>query len=59
MTAIVGLPLRVDHLLFNCAAVVARRPLLGVVPKTYLPNYGEFYEARQFSARRQRARRAR
>jgi NAD+ synthase (glutamine-hydrolysing) len=47
--AIVGLPLRVDHSLFNCAAVVQRGRLLGVVPKTYLPNYGEFYEARQFN----------
>ncbi|HEX6364438.1 MAG TPA: NAD(+) synthase, partial [Albitalea sp.] len=47
--AVVGLPLRVDHLLFNCAAVVHGGRLLGVVPKTYLPNYGEFYEARQFN----------
>jgi NAD+ synthase (glutamine-hydrolysing) len=47
--AAVGLPLRVDHLLFNCAAVVHRGQILGVVPKTYLPNYGEFYEARQFN----------
>jgi len=47
--AVVGLPLRVDHSLFNCAAVVHRGRLLGVVPKTYLPNYGEFYEARQFN----------
>ena len=47
--AIVGLPLRVDHRLFNCAAVVAGGRLLGVLPKTYLPNYGEFYEARQFN----------
>lgn len=46
---IVGLPLRVEHLLFNCAVVVARGAIQGVVPKTYLPNYGEFYEARQFS----------
>jgi NAD+ synthase (glutamine-hydrolysing) len=46
--AIVGLPLRVDHRLFNCAAVCANGRVLGVVPKTYLPNYGEFYEARQF-----------
>ena len=49
VTAIVGLPVRVDHLLFNCAAVVSGGRLLGVAPKTYLPNYGEFYEARQFS----------
>ena len=47
--AVVGLPLRVDHALFNCAAVLQRGRLLGVVPKTYLPNYGEFYEARQFN----------
>ena len=46
--ALVGLPLRVDHGLFNCAAVVQGGRVLAVVPKTYLPNYGEFYEARQF-----------
>ncbi|MEO6745116.1 MAG: NAD(+) synthase, partial [Caldimonas sp.] len=49
VVAIVGLPLRVDHRLFNCAAVVAGGRVLGIVPKTYLPNYGEFYEARQFN----------
>ncbi len=48
--AIVGMPLRVDHRLFNCAVVVHRGRILGVVPKTYLPNYGEFYEARQFNS---------
>jgi NAD+ synthase (glutamine-hydrolysing) len=47
---IVGLPLRVEHTLFNCAVVVAGGRIQGVVPKSYLPNYGEFYEARQFSA---------
>jgi NAD+ synthase (glutamine-hydrolysing) len=47
---IVGLPLRVNHQLFNCAAIVAHGKLLGIVPKSYLPNYGEFYETRQFSA---------
>ncbi len=47
--AVLGLPLRVDLALFNCAAVLHRGRLLGVVPKTYLPNYGEFYEARQFN----------
>lgn len=47
--AVVGLPLQVGHALFNCAVVLQRGRLLGVVPKTYLPNYGEFYEARQFS----------
>lgn len=47
---VVGAPLRVAHQLFNCAVVAAGGRILGVVPKTYLPNYGEFYEARQFSA---------
>ena len=35
--------------LYNCAAVFCRGQLLGLVPKTYLPNYGEFYEKRQFT----------
>jgi NAD+ synthase (glutamine-hydrolysing) len=48
LVAIVGLPLRVEQRLFNCAAVLLRGRILGVVPKTFLPNYGEFYEARQF-----------
>ncbi|MGZ7144869.1 hypothetical protein ACXWOO_10915, partial [Streptococcus pyogenes] len=48
LVAIVGLPLRVEQRLFNCAAVLQRGRILGVVPKTFLPNYGEFYEARQF-----------
>jgi NAD+ synthase (glutamine-hydrolysing) len=47
---VVGAPLRVDHRLFNCAVVLHRGRILGVVPKTYLPNYGEFYEARQFNS---------
>lgn len=46
--AVVGLPLQVDSLLFNCAVVLYRGQLLGVIPKTYLPNYREFYELRQF-----------
>ncbi|MCC6421295.1 MAG: NAD(+) synthase, partial [Gemmataceae bacterium] len=50
LVAVVGLPLQVGHLLYNCAAVVSRGRLLGVVPKTYLPNYREFYEARQFTS---------
>ena len=47
---VVGAPLRVEQRLFNCAVVIHRGQVLGVVPKTYLPNYGEFYEARQFNA---------
>ncbi|WP_447919304.1 NAD(+) synthase [Achromobacter aegrifaciens] len=50
IAVIVGAPLRVAHQLFNCAVVAAGGRVLGVVPKSYLPNYGEFYEARQFSA---------
>ncbi len=49
VAAVVGLPLRVQQRLFNCAAVVHGGRLLGVVPKTYLPNYAEFYESRQFN----------
>lgn len=49
VVGVVGLPLRVDHLLYNCAVVVARGRILGVVPKRYLPNYREFYEFRYFA----------
>ncbi len=49
IAAFVGLPVAVDGLLYNCAALVCRGRLLGVVPKTYLPNYREFYELRQFT----------
>ncbi|MFZ2242747.1 MAG: NAD(+) synthase [Gordonia amarae] len=48
----VGLPLNVGDALFNCAAVLRDGELLGVVPKSYLPNYREFYEQRYFSAAR-------
>jgi NAD+ synthase (glutamine-hydrolysing) len=47
--AVVGAPLVVDGLLFNCAVVVHGGRILGVTPKTYLPNYREFYELRQFT----------
>ncbi len=49
LLAIVGVPLTVDNLLFNCAVVLHRGRPVGVVPKTYLPNYREFYELRQFA----------
>jgi NAD+ synthase (glutamine-hydrolysing) len=49
LALVVGAPLRVNHTLFNCAVVIAGGRILGVVPKSYLPNYGEFYEMRQFS----------
>jgi len=44
----IGLPVRWGNKLYNCAAVTHRGSLLGLVPKTYLPNYGEFYEQRWF-----------
>ncbi len=49
VVALVGLPLLVRGKLYNCAAVLCGGRLLGLVPKTYLPNYGEFYEKRQFT----------
>ncbi|MGV9712514.1 NAD(+) synthase [Gordonia sp. NPDC003424] len=51
----VGLPLVVGDGLYNCAAVVHGGAILGVVPKSYLPNYREFYEQRYFSAARDAA----
>src|SRR5687768_8490452 len=46
----VGCPLRFENKLFNCAVIVYRGRILGIVPKTYLPNYREFYEKRQFTS---------
>jgi NAD+ synthase (glutamine-hydrolysing) len=50
---LVGAPLRFEGKLFNCALVIHRGRLLGITPKTYLPNYREFYEKRQFTSGRQ------
>ncbi len=47
---VVGAPLRWRGRLYNCAVVIHRGRLLGVVPKTYLPNYREFYERRHFTS---------
>ncbi len=44
----VGLPVKALGKLYNCAAVMLRGEILGFVPKTHLPNYGEFYELRHF-----------
>src|SRR5579875_251871 len=46
---VVGLPLALQDKVFNCAAVLHRSRLLGIVPKSFLPNYKEFYEARWFA----------
>jgi len=47
---VVGVPVRVNGSLYNCAAVLNQGYLLGLVPKSYLPNYKEFYEVRWFKA---------
>jgi NAD+ synthase (glutamine-hydrolysing) len=47
--AFVGMPLLIDNLVFNCAVAVSNGKILGAVPKSYLPNAGEFYEWRWFS----------
>jgi NAD+ synthase (glutamine-hydrolysing) len=46
---VVGAPLRHNHRLYNCAVVVARGRIAGVVPKSFLPNYREYYEHRWFA----------
>ncbi|MFJ8942719.1 NAD(+) synthase [Streptomyces sp. NPDC102395] len=47
---VVGAPLRHRHRIYNCAVIVHRGRILGVAPKSYLPNYREFYEKRQIAA---------
>ncbi|NEU13347.1 NAD(+) synthase [Methylobacterium sp. BTF04] len=47
---VVGAPLRFGHRLYNCALAIHRGTLLGVIPKSYLPNYREFYEKRHFAS---------
>ena len=49
MLVFVGLPLLCEGKLYNCAAGIANGKVEGIVPKTYLPNYNEFYEERHFS----------
>ena len=46
---LVGLPVRANSSLYNCAAVIYHGDLLGLVPKKYIPNYSEFYELRHFT----------
>lgn len=50
LVVLVGLPVAVDGKLYNCAAVLTGGHLLGLIPKTWLPNYNEFYEKRHFAA---------
>ena len=50
MLTALGLPVEIEGKLYNCAAVIHKGALLGLVPKQYLPNYGEFYEQRWFTS---------
>ena len=50
LVAIVGAPLRHGETLYNCAVVFTQGRILGVVPKTYIPGYSEFYEPRWFAS---------
>ena len=50
VTAVVGLPTVIGGQMYNCGAVISNGRLWGLVPKTYLPNYSEFYERRWFSS---------
>ena len=49
LTVIIGAPIRISNQLFNCGIVINRGKILGIVPKTYIPNYNEFYEKRWFA----------
>ncbi|QSR89260.1 NAD(+) synthase [Methylacidiphilum caldifontis] len=49
LLTIIGLPLRVNQLLYNCGCIFSQGKILGLIPKSYLPNYREFYELRQFA----------
>ena len=48
--SIIGMPVRCDNKLLNCSVVISKGDILGIVPKTHLPNYSEFYEKRWFSS---------
>ncbi len=48
--SLIGMPVRVDNQLFNCGVVISKGKILGVIPKTYIPNYAEFYEKRWFAS---------
>lgn len=50
MLVVVGCPIVIKQKLYNCAVVISDGSILGIVPKTYLPNYSEFYELRHFTS---------
>lgn len=47
---IIGMPIKAENQLFNTAVVIQKGKILGIVPKTFIPNYGEFYERRWFAS---------
>lgn len=50
ITFIVGAPLQISNSLYNCAVSISEGKIIGITPKTFIPNYGEFYEARYFAS---------
>ncbi len=50
MLTALGLPVRCQNKLYNCAAIIQKGAILALAPKTHIPNYGEFYEARWFAS---------
>ena len=50
MLIVIGMPIRFNNNLYNCAVVINKRKILGVIPKMFIPNYKEFYEQRWFAS---------
>ena len=50
IVAVVGLPINIGNSLYNCSVAIYDGDILGAVPKTYIPNYGEYYEKRWFKS---------
>ena len=50
LTAIIGVPIRFENNLYNCAAVISGGNICAIIPKQYIPSYSEFYEGRWFSS---------
>ena len=57
MLIAVGCPIRAGNKLFNCACILNQGQILGVIPKSFIPDYSEFYESRHFVTADSRARR--
>ncbi|MBR3524386.1 MAG: NAD(+) synthase [Lachnospiraceae bacterium] len=50
LTVLVGVPVRYENCIYNCAAVISQGSVRALIPKAYLPNYSEFYEVRWFAS---------